>query len=150
MPTNEEQPPQYQEDDDKDTPPLDTPTDLMVHIHRPDTKDVTLKDLKPIKDEEIDKILDEGRKVLEFTNVNKDLGFGNLNDKEILIVNMLQNFIAFELRKGLWRIASHDIQQVNSILAVSRSRNGFGYTQLFKRTIEKIFSEKKQKTGMFG
>ena len=122
---------------------LETSIDFLRDVHTPKISQINLEDLKPkINGLTKQYILEEGKRVLEFTNVNKDLGFGNLKEDEILRIKIIQNLIAFELRRGYWRTAAHDIQEANTLILISRSRNGFGFIHLFKRTIEKIFGEK--------
>ena len=85
------------------------------------------------------------RIIKEFVNINKELGLGILDAQELLIVREYNDLIAYEIRKGYWRVAAHDISTVQTLLLASRSKQGKGLSLLFTRIVERVFKEEKEK-----
>lgn len=108
---------------------------LILTVNRPSIHNFEPSDFQDKTKERI---------VKEFININKELGLGILDPHELLIVREYNDLIAYEIRKGYWRVASHDISTVQTLLLASRSKQGKGLTLLFTRIVERVFKEQKE------
>lgn len=117
----------------------DDPIGLILTINNPTIHKFSNHDIQD-KDKE--------RIVKEFININKELGLGILSDDELLIVREYNTLIAYEMRKGYWRTAASDIQDVQTLVIASRSKQGQGLKLLFTRIVERVFKEEKPKKDL--